>query len=224
MPPAVPIRVGTAGWSYEDWNSIVYPARPRARLRPARPDGFSLRHQRDQLELLPHPDAAHDGRLGASRRAQSPVRLHRQALPRLHARAQVRRGGPRRPSRRRREPLAQAGRLGSLLAQFPFSFHNSGENRALAGGPPREVLGLSARRRVPARVLGHGGDSRPARPPSRGLRQHRPAAARRQPPADEPRHRAARLLPLPRAQRRANGSAPTRPTSSATTTSTPRKS
>ena len=25
---AVPIRVGTAGWSYEDWNGIVYPEKP----------------------------------------------------------------------------------------------------------------------------------------------------------------------------------------------------
>src|SRR4029077_173556 len=25
---AVPIRVGTAGWAYEDWNAIVYPERP----------------------------------------------------------------------------------------------------------------------------------------------------------------------------------------------------
>jgi len=28
MDPVVPIRVGTAGWAYEDWNSIVYPERP----------------------------------------------------------------------------------------------------------------------------------------------------------------------------------------------------
>src|ERR1700693_5500054 len=27
------------------------------------------------------------------------------------------------------EPLARAGRLGCVLAQFPFSFHNTAENR-----------------------------------------------------------------------------------------------
>ena len=212
--------VGTAGWSYEDWNAIVYPERPPRGFDRLAPDGVALRHQRDQLDLLPDPAAAMTENWARQVEHNPRFAFTAKLYPRIHARARV--------GRRRRdafldamEPLAR-GEDGSDASSSSFRSRSTTRRRIAApGGDPRTVWrpcrsrSSSATRPGIPRTRGNS-----CRAP-RGLRQHRPACARRQPPADRARHRADRLLPVPRTQRRRSGSGPTPPTKSVTTTSTP---
>jgi uncharacterized protein YecE (DUF72 family) len=124
----VPIRVGTAGWSYEDWNAIVYPERPgrgfdRLRLMASL---FDTNEINSTFYRIPEPGmtAAWARRVGHNPRFAFTAKLyrgftHERKLEASDERAFV----------NAVEPLLDAGRLGSVLAQFPFSFHDTAENR-----------------------------------------------------------------------------------------------
>ncbi len=123
------IRVGLAGWSYEDWSGIVYPV-PRAHgfheaaylaeffdtieintsfYHPLRPQ-----HCKHWLELVaPNPRFLFTAKLWQKfthEGSTSPADV-----------AAVREGF---------DVLHLAGKLGAVLLQFPFSFHHTPENRA----------------------------------------------------------------------------------------------
>jgi uncharacterized protein YecE (DUF72 family) len=113
------IRIGTSGWSYEDWRGVVYP-------RHGEVDRLAyLAEFLDTFEVnssFYHPPSAS---LTASWLRRTPERLdftvklhqrftHERAVP--YARAEVE------EFRRGIDPLHQAGRLGALLLQFPWSF------------------------------------------------------------------------------------------------------
>jgi uncharacterized protein YecE (DUF72 family) len=122
------IRVGTAGWDYEDWNSIVYPARP--------PRGF------DKLALMASLFDTNEinstfYRIPPPRMVESWARrvAHN---PRFAFTAKLFRGftherdagdADRDAFQQAMAPLADAERLGRVLAQFPMSFHDTAENR-----------------------------------------------------------------------------------------------
>jgi uncharacterized protein YecE (DUF72 family) len=128
------LYIGTAGWSYADWNGIVYP--------PKRGTGFHaltwLQQWFNTVEINSSfyrpPQAKH---------AESWVRLvadhadfqftaklwerfthHRQSWPTAGEIAQYRDGIA---------PLIDAGRLGAVLVQFPWSFRRTPENRLWLG-------------------------------------------------------------------------------------------
>jgi len=127
------ILVGPAGWSYPDWNGLVYPThRPRgfheagylARFfdtievntsfyNPLRPDvvkGWIHRVERNsnfRFTAKLWQRFTHD--CNATRQDE---KLFKEGL----------------------NPLMQAGRLGALLLQFPWSFKNTAENREYLGG------------------------------------------------------------------------------------------
>ncbi len=120
------IRVGTAGWSYPDWEGIVYPAR--------KPRGFHpLRHLARYVDCV-EVNASFYGELSeeTTRRWVALVeerpdfrfsaKLHRafthEAWSAL-APDPAARGGAFRAAL---EPLREAGRLACVLAQFPLSF------------------------------------------------------------------------------------------------------
>ena len=127
------IRVGTAGWSYDDWNGIVYPEKPGR--------GF------DQLGLMASlfdtneinstfyriPDARMTA--GWARRVAHNPRFAFTAKL-FRGFTHERKAGPAEEKEYALaiEPLAAAGRLGCVLAQFPFSFRNSEENRDYLDG------------------------------------------------------------------------------------------
>jgi len=123
------IRVGTAGWSYEDWKGIVYPARP--------PRGFDRLGQMAALfdtneinsTFYRIPDARQTAdwarRVAGNPRFRFTAKLYRGFT---HERAA--RDPEERAFRDAMEPLAAQGRLGAVLIQFPFSFHDTAETRA----------------------------------------------------------------------------------------------
>ncbi len=122
------LRVGPAGWDYADWQGVVYPERLKGAERLAflaglfgvveinvtfyRPVAARLT-QRWLEAVLSQADFRFTAKLWN-------VFTHERRLP-ANELAQFQEG---------LAPLRQAGRLGVLLAQFPYSFHNTEENRA----------------------------------------------------------------------------------------------
>jgi uncharacterized protein YecE (DUF72 family) len=121
------ILVGPAGWSYTDWNGIVYPTH--------RPRGFHeanyLAEYFDTIEintsfyqpLRPALAAQWIERVAANPRFLFTAKLwqkftHEGGTTAEDVRA-VRVGF---------DPLHEAGKLGAVLMQFPFSFHHTPEN------------------------------------------------------------------------------------------------
>ncbi|MGC1185847.1 MAG: DUF72 domain-containing protein [Candidatus Acidiferrales bacterium] len=127
--PEGTIRVGPAGWSYDDWNGIVYPAR--------RPRGFHeatyLAEYFDTIEintsfyqpLRPEFGAQWVDRVAANPRFLFTAKLWQKFTHEAGATAEDERA-----VREGFEPLRRAGKLGAVLLQFPYSFHRTAENDA----------------------------------------------------------------------------------------------
>lgn len=127
--PARNVLVGVAGWSYEDWNGIVYPTK--------RPRGFHeaafLARYFDTIEINTsfyaplRPDFASRWLelISPNPRFQFTAKLWQKFTHETNATAEdekaVREGF---------DVLHGAGRLGAILLQFPFSFHQTPENLA----------------------------------------------------------------------------------------------
>jgi uncharacterized protein YecE (DUF72 family) len=123
------VLVGPAGWSYPDWNGIVYPSH--------RPRGFHeasyLAEYFDTIEintsfyspLNPEHAAQWIERVAANPRFVFTAKLWQKLTHEDNAttadEALVRIGF---------DVLHKAGRLGAVLLQFPFSFHNTPPNLA----------------------------------------------------------------------------------------------
>lgn len=128
------VRVGTAGWSYDDWNGIVYP--------PDMPKG------RHPLELLsqwfdaveinasfyrplnPRHGPSWLGKVADNPRFRFSAKLwqrfthQRETWPTAEETAQYVDG---------LAPLHESGKLSAVLAQFPWSFKRTAENRKWLG-------------------------------------------------------------------------------------------
>ena len=216
------VRIGTSGWSYPGGkgpgtaSSIPCPAR-----RPRRPPKFDelafYAEHFDTVEINSTfyrvPTPGHGARLGRAHAAG--LRVLAQAVPEVHAPGDVPEGD-RRGSvdlgqkdvdefRAALDPLASAGKLGALLAQFPASFKNEPESRGYL-----EWL-LEAFRDYPVAVeLRHeaGATTRRDAAAARRVRGRLGADRRAEVPALDPpvpaAERADLLLPAPaRPQRRA---------------------
>src|SRR5574337_184726 len=132
-PKAPTIRFGPAGWSYDDWNGIVYPTH--------RPHGFHeaeyLANFFDTIEInttFYHPPRAEVSRSWINRVRHNPnFRFTAKLWQRFtHERATSQQGE--REFKEGVAPLLEAGLLGTLLMQFPWSFKNNKENREYIGG------------------------------------------------------------------------------------------
>ena len=122
------IRIGPAGWSYKDWRGVVYPNdRPRGFDELAYISGFF-----DTVEINssfygpPRPTAAKKWlqSISANDRFRFTAKL-------FHSFTHERKPAPldEKEFKDGIAALAEGNRLGALLAQFPWSFKNDGENR-----------------------------------------------------------------------------------------------
>jgi uncharacterized protein YecE (DUF72 family) len=124
------IRIGPAGWSYKDWNGVVYPKKPGPKFDPL---GYLARFF-ETIEInssFYRPPAATSARAWASRVSDSPdfrftAKLHRVFT---HERGKAN-NVDEKEFREGIDPLAEAGKLGALLLQFPWSFKNTDDERA----------------------------------------------------------------------------------------------
>jgi uncharacterized protein YecE (DUF72 family) len=127
-----PIRVGPAGWSYADWDGIVYP-RPR-------PRGFHeaeyLAQFFDAIEIntsFYQPLRAAIARSWVARVEYNPNFKFTAKLWRGFTHEHSASHEDEKAFKAGLAPLVEAGRLGALLIQFPWSFKNSRENRQYLG-------------------------------------------------------------------------------------------
>jgi len=142
MEPAPRIRIGTAGWSYKDWDGILYP--PEVTRKKVHPVEFLARFF-DVIEINTsfyghiRPEL---GRLWSRKAAAvNPnflftAKLHRSfthsplAVMEPTSAASIRPNDQdERLAREGLDSLAAEGKLGALLIQFPVSFKNTSLNR-----------------------------------------------------------------------------------------------
>ncbi len=119
------IRIGTAGWSFPDWEGIVYPSgKAGARAALGVLSGLF-----DTLEInssFYRPPAPRISEGWARRVESSPAFMFTAKLWQgfTHDRGQEHRDEEA-ACKEGFRPLQRAGRLGTVLAQFPHSFHHS---------------------------------------------------------------------------------------------------
>lgn len=126
------VRIGTAGWAYKDWVGRVYPAE--------RPRGFHavahLARYFDTVEIntsfyrAVRPEHARVWALqvASNQHFLFTAKLHRSFTHDLNPADEDERA-----FRAMADVLAESGRLGAVLAQFPWSFKHTPEHRAYVG-------------------------------------------------------------------------------------------
>ena len=121
------IRVGLAGWSYDDWSGIVYPS--------PQPRGFHeltfLVQYFDTIELntsfyQPPKSSLATHWLGLA--AENPGFVFTAKMSRKFTHEEDATVEDEKLVRAGFDPLFEAGKLGAVLLQFPFSFHHSSES------------------------------------------------------------------------------------------------
>ena len=122
------IRIGPAGWSYKDWQGIVYPA--------SKPKGFQeltyIAEFFDTVEInvtfyRPIPARTSESwlkKVEKNKRFKFTGKLWQGFTHDRNAG-----GEDERMFKDGYAPLLESGRLGAILLQFPWSFRNTGDNR-----------------------------------------------------------------------------------------------
>ena len=120
------LRVGPAGWAYKDWSGYVYPA--------SRGKGFHeaayLSEYFDTIEInssFYHPIQPQHAKLWLDRVSANPRFLFTAKLWQRFTHDPVATLEDERTVRAGFDVLSDAGKLGAVLAQFPFSFHRNAE-------------------------------------------------------------------------------------------------
>lgn len=123
------VRIGPAGWSYADWNGIAYPKR--------KPQGFRqaayLAEYFDTIEIntsFYQPLRPENCNQWLEQVAANPQFLFTAKLWRKFTHEENFTPEDERAVRAGFDPLNEAGKLGAVLLQFPFSFHRTEKNLA----------------------------------------------------------------------------------------------
>ncbi len=130
VAPPVCIRVGPAGWSYDDWKGIVYPPRMPKSLHPL----AYLCEYFDTVEVNSSfyhpPNPAHCAAWVMKVEGNPQFMFTAKLWQRFtHERDAWPGDAEVRQFRDAIAPLSEAGKLGALLIQFPWSFKRTPENR-----------------------------------------------------------------------------------------------
>jgi len=123
------IRIGPAGWSYKDWEGVVYPHKPGAKFDPLE----YLAKFFDTIEInssFYRPFTVATAKAWAQRVAAAKEFLFTAKLHRVftHERGKATEQDEQ-AVREGLDELASAEKLGAVLLQFPWSFKNTDEDR-----------------------------------------------------------------------------------------------
>lgn len=132
MPKRI-IRIGPAGWSYKDWEGLVYPQKPGKTFDPLE----YLARFFDTIEInssfyrppAPTTTKSWATRVAANKKFVFTAKLHRVFT---HERGKATKKDEK-EYRQGMDVLAKAGKLGAVLLQFPWSFKNTQEDRIYLG-------------------------------------------------------------------------------------------
>ena len=123
------IRIGPAGWSYKDWEGIVYPQKPGPKFDPLE----YLSRFFDTIEInssfyrpvTKTTASSWIKRITGAKEFLFTAKLHRVFT---HERGKAK-PEDEKAVREGMDTLANAGKLGAVLVQFPWSFKNTDEDR-----------------------------------------------------------------------------------------------
>jgi len=123
------IRVGPAGWSYKDWEGIVYPQKPGTKFDPL----AYLARFFDTIEInssFYRPFTASTAKSWSRRVVAAADFMFTAKLHRVftHERGKATEADEK-AVREGMDVMGQEGRLGAMLLQFPWSFKNSDDER-----------------------------------------------------------------------------------------------
>jgi len=123
------IRIGPAGWSYKDWEGVVYPKKPGGKFDPLE----YLARFFDTIEInssFYRPFTVTTAKSWAKRIASAKEFLFTAKLHRVFTHERGKATEPdEKAVREGLDELASAQKLGALLLQFPWSFKNTDEDR-----------------------------------------------------------------------------------------------
>ena len=127
------IRVGPAGWSYKDWEGIVYPHKPGKSFDPLEylAEFFNTIEINSSFYRPPVPSTTKSWarRVAGNKEFAFTAKLHRIFT---HERGKATKKDEK-EFRIGMDELARANRLGSLLLLFPWSFKNTPDDRVYLG-------------------------------------------------------------------------------------------
>ena len=132
-PTTGKILVGPAGWSYTDWEGIVY---PQGKPRGFHPASY-LAQYFDMIEIntsFYNPLRAEVAKSWVNKVRHNPSFQFTAKLWKLFTHDRSASLQDERACKQGIDPLATEGRLGALLLQFPWSFKNTRENHEYMGG------------------------------------------------------------------------------------------
>ena len=127
------LRIGPAGWSYEDWRGIVYPAHQHG----AGHELERIVRYFDTVEINTsyyHPVRPEIARVWTRKAAANPRFRFTAKLFHRFTHERDASASEEREVKDGFAPLMGAGKLGALLLQFPWSFKNTLENRQYLAG------------------------------------------------------------------------------------------
>ena len=128
MPKQI-IRIGPAGWSYKDWEGVVYPQKPGKNFDPLEylSRFFNTIEVNSSFYRPPTTSTTESWarRVEKSKDFTFTAKLHRVFT---HERGKATKEDEK-AFRVGMEPLVKAEKLGALLLQFPWSFKNTDEDR-----------------------------------------------------------------------------------------------
>jgi uncharacterized protein YecE (DUF72 family) len=123
------IRIGPAGWSYKDWEGVVYPQKPGKNFDPLEylARFFNTIEINSSFYRPPTTTTTESWarRVAASKEFTFTAKLHRVFT---HERGKATKEDEK-AFRDGMKPLVKAGKLGAVLLQFPWSFKNTDEDR-----------------------------------------------------------------------------------------------
>lgn len=123
------IKIGPAGWSYADWKGLVYPQSAGSKFDPLAylADFFDTIEINSSFYRSPTPVMSESWarRVAHNREFSFTIKLHRIFT---HERGKAT-SEDEKAYRRGIDPLAEAGKLGAILIQFPWSFKNEMDER-----------------------------------------------------------------------------------------------
>lgn len=123
------IRIGPAGWSYKDWEGMVYPQKPGKAFDPLQylARFFNTIEINSSFYRPPVPSTTKSwaSRVADNKEFSFTAKLYRVFT---HERGKATKQDEK-DFRKGMDVLAKAGKLGSLLLQFPWSFKNNADER-----------------------------------------------------------------------------------------------
>jgi uncharacterized protein YecE (DUF72 family) len=119
------IKVGTSGYSYEDWRGVFYPQKlPKGKMLDFYSQYFVAVEINSTYYRIPHPAVFYQIEKKTPKDFEFIVKVHQDAT---HLRKNVRNSISK--LFEAIQPIIDAEKFSGFLAQFPYSFKNTSQNR-----------------------------------------------------------------------------------------------